>query len=61
MLVFGEDERLQNLQAEIRERLRKVCSHMPENEFEKLVEDVAANARKAELRDAPWRHKPADG
>ena len=54
MAVSGEDGRLKELRDAIRERLRNVCAHMPEREFEKLVDSIAKNARKSELRAAPW-------
>jgi hypothetical protein len=45
-----KDERYEALLREIRERLRPVCRNMPEDQFETMVEDIATNARKSELR-----------
>lgn len=50
----GEDTRLAQLRDEIRERLRQVCNHMPPEEFERLIESVARNARNSELKASVW-------
>ena len=37
------DDRLAETKRQIRDRLRKVCSHMTEEDFEVLVEKIATN------------------
>jgi len=51
----GEDKRLKELMADLRVRLKNVCSGMPQDEFEKLVRGIARNARNAELRALQWK------
>lgn len=45
-----EDEKLARLKAEIGRRLRQVCSHMTDQDFEEMVAKIADNEMRAERR-----------
>ena len=49
-----QDERFKTLRAEIAARLEKVRGALTDDEFSRLVDDVAANARRSEIRSQGW-------
>ncbi len=53
-----DDERQTELEAQIRNRLKNICSHLPADDFTQLIEGIAHNARKAEQRVSIWGPGP---
>ncbi len=49
-----DDERQTELEGQIRNRLKNICSHLPADDFTRLIEGIAHNARKAEQRVSTW-------
>jgi len=56
-----DDERQIELEAQIRNRLKNICSHLPADDFTRLIEGIAHNARKAEQRVSIWGSGPPRG
>ncbi len=50
-----DDEKLARLKGEIWRRLRQVCSHMTEQDFEEMVQKIADNELRAERRMSQLR------
>ncbi len=51
----GPFVRLEQLEREVRERLARVCGHLPRHEFDRLVRRVAMNTLKFELTPGSFR------
>ncbi len=49
-------ERLERIEAELRRRLRTSCEEMPDDQFQELVQRMAALQLKYELRGADSNH-----
>ena len=49
-------ERLEHIEAELRRRLRSSCEAMPDDQFQELVQRMAALQLKYELRGADSTH-----
>jgi hypothetical protein len=50
-LTQAQSARLERLAADISERLRRVCSHLSEEEFSVLVHDIARTTMRFEERE----------
>ena len=58
-----DERQLQALKREIADRLRSVCEHVPDEEFEQLVERIARIQRKYEKQsgdERPWSAAESD-
>jgi len=49
-LGIMDDDKLTRLKGEIGRRLRQVCTHMTEQDFEEMVQKIADNELRAERR-----------
>ncbi|MEO7714356.1 MAG: hypothetical protein ABIV10_15700 [Gemmatimonadaceae bacterium] len=50
MTLHARAERLEHIEAELRQRLRPSCTEMPADQFQELVERMASLQLKYELR-----------
>ena len=58
-----DERQLQAVKREIADRLRSVCEHVPDEEFEQLVERIAHIQRKYEKQsgdERSWRPAESD-
>ena len=49
-----QSNRKATIRADIAQRLRRVCSDLPETEFQGLVDEIADRQLKAERRTSDW-------
>ncbi|MCY7379344.1 MAG: hypothetical protein LH467_08430 [Gemmatimonadaceae bacterium] len=56
MTLHARADRLERIEAELRRRLRPSCAEMPDDQFQELVQRMAALQLKYELRGADSNH-----
>ncbi len=54
-----DDDRVKRVESGIRARLTKLCSHMPSDQFEQMVQDIAVNELKPPDYGLPREVAPA--